>query len=129
MITAWDVLTTGGKHEDRAANATEEHAKNATDLSDRVNRLFADQEMAGFGPIEINDGYRDESCTYGAARSSHKEGRAIDIRDPKQRLGVHLVANQHLLERYGLWLESPKYTRTWCHLQSRPVRGRRVFIP
>lgn len=131
MITAHDVLTTQGKHLERAEQATEEHAVSAGDLAMRLNRLFADPEMEWFeGEPEFNDGYRDQNVTYGAKRSSHKEGKAVDIGDKrKSRLSIFLVAHSYLLERYGLWMEDPRHTPTWCHLQSRPVRGRRIFIP
>jgi hypothetical protein len=134
LITAEDILTTQGKHPDRAQHATEEDAKNAADLASRLNRLFADPEMDWLkNEPEFSDGYRDPGVTYGAKKSAHKEGKAVDVVDKARKLALYLVAHSYLLERYGLWMESPDYTigkkTDWAHLQSRPVRGRRVFIP
>jgi hypothetical protein len=110
---------------------------NANVLLKRVNDLLNDVQLqdsykvsSGWRPAMIN-----AAVTNAAKRSNHMRGKAVDIIDTKdQKLANYLLANLDKLEKYGLWLESPKYTigknTNWIHLQSEPpASGNRVFIP
>lgn len=73
-------------------------------------------------------GFRLPECPQGAANSAHKHACAVDIYDPKDDLDTWLT--DHILERYGLYRESPIETHGWCHLTTRaPGSGRRTFLP
>lgn len=82
-------------------------------------------------PLTISSGYRcpaHNKAVHGAAGSQHALGNAADIADPKQELAKFLLNNLPLLEANGLWLENPKATPTWVHLDLKQ-RTNRVFMP
>lgn len=101
-------------------------------LLQRVNALLNEIQLeqnytvsSGWRPAAIN-----AKITNAAKRSNHMRGKAVDIADVGQNLSTYLLANLGKLEKYGLWMEDPKSTKTWVHLQSEPpASGRRVFIP
>lgn len=103
---------------------------NATDLLIRVNALLAELEIE---KVIISSGWRPPSINSevkGAAKnSSHVIGKAVDI--ATQEVANALLKQPHLLHKYSLWLESPKATPTWTHLDTalRPDRDLRVFKP
>lgn len=124
----------------------------ADELLDKVNRLLAEAHDAGeFGrPVCPNTGseisgskggsgdggFRLSTATTGAATSSHKEARAVDVYDPGGRLDEwldqfeHGVGDNSKLAEYGLYREAPSATPGWCHLSTRaPKSGRRTFNP
>ena len=101
---------------------------NANELILRVNNLLLDLPSS-IQPTHITSGYRPGhyNAKY-AARSAHVTCQAVDLADQYQKLSGHLNAFQDLLVLYELFMEDPRYTATWCHLQIRPTK-RRVFIP
>lgn len=71
-------------------------------------------------------GFRLPDATTGAARSSHKEGKGIDVYDPHDALDKWLTDD--VLAEYNLYREWPKHTPGWCHLTTRrPASGKRTF--
>ena len=109
-----------------------EYRANARGLLEKVNALLAE---LGINNERMTSGYRPPSVNrkYSRARlSHHTTGHAVDIADPKglRPLAKALLRDTSLLERHGLYLESPDYTRGWVHLQDiAPASKRRVFIP
>lgn len=107
-----------------------EICKNLEDLISRVNCL-------GFQPpMYCSSGYRDPEYNKkigGATKSAHCQGKAIDIKDPKGLLKQYLLRNTQLLKEYGLRMEEPESTGGlhggWCHLDTMPVKFRRIFRP
>lgn len=101
---------------------------NLNDLIKRVNAL-------GYQPpMRCSSGYRDPKHNEkigGAPRSAHVLGMAMDIADPTGGLKRYLMAHQELLEKNGLRMEHPLdtggMTGGWCHLDTRPVKNRRIF--
>jgi hypothetical protein len=87
---------------------------------------------AAYGkPMYVTSGYRPgrfNKAAGGAKGSAHLTCQACDFADGDGALAKWLLANLHVLEEAGLWLESPAKTKGWVHLQSRPV-GPRVFMP
>lgn len=76
----------------------------------------------------VNSGYRcakHNSDIGGAPGSAHLTGQAADIKDPNGELKAWISLQ---LDKFGLWMEAPHYTSTWCHLQIRPAYSR-VFKP
>lgn len=115
----------------------------AQHMLESVNELLDEAEAAGI-PRQIcpntgseisgskggsgDGGFRLPGATTGAATSSHKEARAVDVYDAGDHLDSWLTDEK--LETYGLYRESPRATPTWCHLTTRPPRsGRRTFDP
>jgi len=96
----------------------------------RVNEL-----LCAFGqPRPVTSGYRPgpiNTSTPGAAKNAnHLICRACDLQDQDGLLDSFCLSNLPLLQKIGLWLESPHFTPGWCHVQIvAPGSGNRVFIP
>ena len=115
----------------------------ASDLLSRVNELCDEAERAGVHRqicpntgSEISGskggsgdgGFRLPTATTGAAHSSHKEARAVDVYDPQGNLDDWIT--DEILEAPGLYREAPNSTEGWAHLTTRPPpSGKRTFIP
>lgn len=131
---------------------TDEHETLAHDLLARVDRLESDAEarrvfarqtcpntgteISGSKGGSGDGGFRLETATTGAGKSSHKEAKAVDIYDPRDELDRWLdefdddSGGNAKLEEYGLYREAPAATPRWCHLTTRaPHSGRRTFQP
>jgi hypothetical protein len=118
----------------------------AKDLLERVNVALQLAVDAGVD-LHINPktgtyisgttlgGLRPTHTQVGAAKSSHKEGRGIDIYDIGRRLAQWFRIHQDVLAQCGLYMEHPSATATadgngWCHLTTRsPGSGNRIFYP
>ncbi len=139
MITLSDYFGIWYNHPD----ATDEIKGNALALLEKVNNLLDYATTAGEIDLFINPntknfvagktygGFRPQSCPQGAAGSSHKQGRGVDIYDPEHcGLTQWCFRNQSVLVKFGLWMEHPDATSGWCHLTDRPpASGRIVFRP
>lgn len=110
---------------------TDDIVTNAQQLLNRVNALLTDMHIvtvsvsSGWRPKEINDAYN------GAKNSYHLSGRAIDIADHDRSISKELLERSFLLKKYDLWMEDPKFTPSWVHLDTgeRPERDVRIFKP
>lgn len=128
VVSAQHILTSGGKFPERAKAATAAILAAAGDLAARLTALLA---VYGSRP-SISSGYRTPEANKaagGAPKSSHLEGKAVDFVDPKHVFADWCLKNLDQLAKLGLWMENPKKTPTWVHLQSRPVPGKIVFDP
>lgn len=88
--------------------------------------IFPEDEVAsGWRPLAVND------ATCNAAKGSpHLIAEGLDTRDPDRLFARWCLRNLHELEHLGLWMEDPRWTPTWVHLQTHPPKsGKRVFIP
>lgn len=80
---------------------------------------------SGWRPVEVN-----KLVPSAAPMSNHTRCLAVDLEDAGNDLDRWCLDNLGVLEKIGLWLESPDSTRGWCHVQIVPPHsGRRVFIP
>ena len=106
---------------------TKEQEDNANELLRRVGLLFAE---IGVSP-DLTSGYRPAGINAkigGAKRSAHMTCEAGDWENIENK--VSDLISISLLRKYDLYMEDPRYTRGWLHLQSRPTRsGNRIFIP
>lgn len=114
---------------------------NAEQLVAKVNALLAMAEAEGIEPALssrgdfIASGWRptavNDATANAAARSKHLTGEAVDLADgPRRKLASWCLRNLDALEDLGLWMEDPRWTPTWVHLQLVPPRsGNRVYIP
>ena len=104
--------------------------RNLEDLILKVNKLgYAPAMRASSCLRSIESQKRINPKAMG---SSHLYGCAIDIYDPDGKLAKWLqsIEGQRKLVECGLWMEDPKYTKGWVHLQSYcPKSGNRYFIP
>lgn len=123
MITKEEVLM--GRDKDHPL--TEELQANLDLLLIALNKL-----RTAYGkPMVVTSGYRPaafNSAAGGAKKSAHMSCQAADFRDSSGELKKWCVDNIHLLEEFGLYLEHPDHTPTWCHLQIRPTKNR-IFKP
>lgn len=123
LVTRKEILM--GRDSEYPLNATLE--ANLGKLLVAVNKL---RQKWG-KPLIVSSGYRPgryNKIAGGASKSLHTTCEAVDFYDPKQELSGWLMKNQQVLHDCGLWMESPTYTKTWCHVDLKP-RHRRVFIP
>lgn len=92
------------------------------------NCPFTGTQISGAKGGHGDGGFRLPGSTTGAAKSSHKEAKAVDVFDPLDRLDNWLT--DELLSHYGLYRESKGKTPGWCHLTTRPPKsGKRSFEP
>lgn len=119
-----------GRDAEYRSELTGELRANARDIVRRVNRLLQRAGMmrkvtSGWRPAALN-----ATVPGAASGSKHISCLAIDLEDRDGALDAWCMANLPVLEELGLWLEHPRATRGWCHLQTRPPRsGNRVFEP
>lgn len=116
-----------------AKELTTEIKANAAEVIRRVNLLLAraaldDRATDG----DANSGWRppaiNSALPNSAPKSKHMKGQAIDVEDADKALQRWCMAHLSVLEELGLWMEHPRDTPTWCHLQSvPPASGKRVF--
>lgn len=126
MITAAEVLM--GR--EKVAPLTSELKENLEMLLEALNKF----RSAYGSSMIVSSGYRPPSineATKGAAKhSNHMICLACDFKDVDGNLDKWCMSNLDVLEKCGLWLEDPKSTVGWCHLQCVPPRsGNRVFKP
>jgi len=84
-------------------------------------------------PLTISSGYRPAAANAaagGAKKSCHLTCEAVDFGDKDRKFTKWCLMNLDVLERAGLYMESPAATPTWVHLQTRPPKsGKRIFLP
>lgn len=132
-----------GRDSKYPADLTDEIRNNAQLLLARVNdvlaRAAADHVEPGLNAqtgTPVASGWRPQAvndATSNAGKSSkHITGHGIDIRDtvPGRTLARWCLLHKAVLEEVELWMEDPRWTPTWVHLQSiAPGSGNRVFVP
>lgn len=136
MITVRDLFGSYWTHPD----ATPERIEAADDMLSKVNALLLEAEAQAVYSWAVNPstgtavsgtgngGFRPHDCSVGAWNSAHKDGRAVDVYDPSNRLDAFLT--DELLARFGLYREAPHATIGWVHLTDRaPRSGNRTFEP
>lgn len=133
LLTLDDWITSSGKYPGRAKSPelTGEVLANAKKLVSAVNKLLAE---LGVESVTVSSGYRPSganAAASGARWSGHRLGQAIDLEDVDSELKTLAAANPATLRRLGLFLEDPRYTPSWCHLdiKERKDRPSRTFIP
>ena len=122
-------------------DATPARKDNANKLLKAVSALWFAAEQSGVvfrdNPHteccvsgETYGGFRPQSCAQGATHSSHKEGLAVDIYDPKGEVDDWCIGNLKRLEECGIYIEAPSSTAGWSHWTIHPpASGHRVFLP
>jgi len=122
-------------------DATQEVLDNASDLLYKCNKLYAlayadgcelpDNPKTGSGVSGRTDGgFRPGNSHTGAPNSTHKTGQGVDRYDPSRRFAAWCLANLDHLKECELWMEDPRWTPSWVHLQSIPPKSKkRVYIP
>lgn len=130
-ITPLDILTSGGKYDEREKDpeCTSAVRASAADLAERVSKLL---DALGVKP-SISSGFRTAEANRkagGSANSAHLTGQAVDLYDPKGTLAAAINRDVSILATYDLYCENTNFTFGWVHLSTRgPPSGRRVFVP
>jgi uncharacterized protein YcbK (DUF882 family) len=104
-----------------------QQARNMAELLSRVNWLFGTLELHA----TVSSGYRPSAINKrvgGAKMSTHTVCAGIDLLDPNGLLAAKMLDHLDLLEECGLWLENPKVTAGWIHLDTKK-RKNTVFNP
>lgn len=119
------------KDRDKTHPLTQEQEENMDKLLKILDVL---RERYG-KPLKISSGYRPAAINAsvgGAKKSNHIMCLAVDfVDDPVNRpFTKWCAANLAILEELGLYMEDPRHTKGWVHLQCvAPKSGKRVFIP
>ncbi|MDW8347625.1 MAG: D-Ala-D-Ala carboxypeptidase family metallohydrolase [Bacteroidia bacterium] len=125
MLTKNDILM--GR--DKTNPITPKMEENLNNLLKAINSLLTHYKKN----IKISSGYRPASINNavgGATNSAHQTCEAVDIVDNNREFAIYCLDNINLLKKLGLYMEDPRWTPTWVHLQIRPTKsGKIVFIP
>ena len=123
MVTIKEILMGRAKIEDLSSLV----ASNLYQLSGALNMV-----RSVYGkPMIVSSGYRPPSINAGAggaAKSAHLTCEACDFKDLDRSLAKWCLDNLSILQDAGLYMEDPRWTPNWVHLQTRQTK-KRVFIP
>lgn len=121
-----------GRDAQYADEYTDDIQRNAIITVARANDLLA---RAGRSDIHtVNSGWRpkgvNDATANAASSSRHLTAEAADLPDADRTLATWCVDNLDVLGQIGLWIEDPRWTPTWLHVQTVPPKsGKRVYIP
>lgn len=121
MVTREEIL----QGRDASHPLSEVMESNLAQLLEAVNKL----RIAYGKPMVVNSGYRPagyNKAIGGAPNSAHITCEAVDFKDKDGEIKKFCTLER--LKEYGLWMEHPSATPSWCHVDIRP-RGNRVFKP
>lgn len=131
-----------GRDEAYAADCTLAVRRNAAALLAAVNTLLRCAAADGVEPgidehtrNHVASGWRpagvNARTSNAGKRSTHISGQGIDLQDLDDRsLARWCLRNLDRLEGLGLYMEDPRWTPSWVHLQSVPPgSGKRVYVP
>lgn len=102
---------------------------NAALLLNVVNQLLSvyGQDLtvrSGWRPVAYN------AMVGGSPTSKHVTGNAVDISDNDGAFKAWIASNLDQLVKFDLYMEQPKCTPSWVHLQRvAPGSGSRIFVP
>ena len=102
-------------------------AQNMADLLSKVNYLFGCLKLHA----KVSSGYRPSAINKkigGAKMSTHTVCAGIDLADPDGMLAAKMLDNVDLLKELGIYLENPKETIGWVHLDTKQ-RKNTIFNP
>lgn len=121
-------LLNAGSHKWKESEVDAITLRNLEDLCRKVNALGYQPPMRASSCLRsIKDQQRINPTAMG---SSHLYGAAVDIADPKGELKKWLETRYGELVNCGLYMEDPKSTPTWIHLQIyAPKSMSRIFKP
>lgn len=121
-----------GRDKQYPAEYTQELQNNATAFLERLNSFL---EEVGIEHAEVSSGWRpaaiNANIANAAKKSLHMICKACDLKDMDGKLDELCGSKPELLRKYGLFMEDPKSTPNWCHLDNgqRADRPSRIFIP
>src|SRR3990167_790920 len=130
MITLEDYWM--GRDATYVEELTDEIRGNAAIVVERVNHILEESSFQHLG--RVNSGWRprgvNDRTSNAAKGSKHLSGEAVDLADPGRLFARCLWSTPSLLETCALWMEDPRWTPTWVHLQIVPPgSGRHIFVP
>lgn len=121
-------LLNAGTHKWKESEVDTVTLRNLEDLCRKINALGYQPPMRASSCLRsLKDQQRINPSAMG---SSHLYGSAVDIADPKGELKKWLETRYGELVNCGLYMEDPKSTPTWVHLQIyAPKSMNRIFKP
>lgn len=123
-------LLNAGSHKWKESEVDTITLRNLEDLCRKINALGYQPPMYATSCLRsLADQKRINPKALG---SSHLYGAAVDIADPNGTLANWLqsIEGQRRLVECGLWMENPKSTKGWVHLQIfAPKSFNRYFNP
>lgn len=130
MISLKDWITSSNTYPERERELTEEIRANAAILMGKISLLLEALAIPG---VVVSSGFRPPSVNAkiknAAKASSHMTGKAVDFADIDGKLKELIRSHPELLRKLGLFMEDPKSTPTWVHLDfaTRDDRPSRIF--
>lgn len=111
-----------------AEELSDAHNMNAQQTVDKANailELFGSKRRvtSGWRPASINAATKGASPT-----SKHVLCQAIDLEDGNRELMNWCLNNKDILETLQVWLEDPRDTATWVHIQTIPPGSGNLFF-
>lgn len=128
-FTLTEVLN-AGSHKWKKSEVDAVTLRNLEDLVAKINNLGYKPPM--YATSCLRSLADQKRINPKALNSSHLYGRAIDIGDPDGKLAgwLQTALGNGIMIECGLWMEDPRYTKGWVHLQTiQPKSGKRYFIP
>lgn len=121
-------LLNAGTHKWKESEVDTVTLRNLEDLCRKINALGYQPPMHASSCLRsLKDQQRINPSAMG---SSHLYGSAVDIADPRGELKRWLETRWGELVNCGLYMEDPKSTPTWVHLQTyAPKSMNRIFKP
>lgn len=121
-------LLNAGSHKWKESEVEAVTLRNLEDLCRKINALGYQPPMRASSCLRsLVDQKRINPSAMG---SSHLYGCAVDIADPDGKLKKWLETRYGELVNCGLYMEDPKSTPTWVHLQIyAPKSMNRIFKP
>ena len=121
-------LLNAGSHKWKESEVDAITLRNLEDLCRKVNALGYQPPMVASSCLRNIESQK--KINPAAMGSSHLYGAAVDIADPKGELAKWLETRWGELVNCGLYMEDPKSTPTWVHLQTyAPKSMNRIFKP
>lgn len=123
-----DELLRAGSHKWERSTVDDVTLRNLDDLCLKLNALG--YEPAMFASSCLRSLQDQKRINPKATKSCHLFGAAVDIKDPDGKFAAWCLAHKSKLTSLGLWMEDPRYTVGWVHLQIfAPKSFNRVYLP
>ena len=132
ILSYQQYITANGKYPDRlgSKDLTQDVTNNAIKLVTRLNEYLSE---LGILRVVVSSGFRPNAVNAkianAAKKSNHLMGLAVDFQDDGT-LARTILSNLELARKYGLYIEDPRWTKGWVHLQLvAPSSRKRIFVP
>ena len=133
LVNPYEIITSNGKNKESydylCKSGTFHQLHNLLLLMEKIN-FFSEKYRK---PFIINSGFRSPEYNKkvgGSNNSLHTQCLAVDIKDNDGEIDNWFLEKKDLLIKESCAIESPRYTKNWCHFQViLPNSEKPVFKP